>query len=186
MDEFKINNIEKINAINFINISDSKSPQNPSYTIKKIPNNAENSKIKKNTFPKGFSNILKINSRYNNNAVLDEGINPNNKPHFIYDVSDKKSLPFPVNTISLHKPRNKKILAKTEKQNSKSIYSFRRTAEPDFCDFTNFTENYSDANIDSFGNTQIDNCNQNEMMIKSKNILYEKQLAENKKNIIFC
>ena len=180
MDEFKINNIEKINAINFINISDSKSPQNPSYTIKKIPNNAENSKIKKNTFPKGFSNILKINSRYNNNAVLDEGINPNNKPHFIYDVSDKKSLPFPVNTISLHKPRNKKILAKTEKQNSKSIYSFRRTAEPDFCDFTNFTENYSDANIDSFGNTQIDNCNQNEMMIKSKNILYEKQLAENK------
>ena len=180
MDEFKINNIEKINAINFINISDSKSPQNPSYTIKKIPNNAENSKIKKNTFPKGFSNILKINSRYNNNAVLDEGIKPNNKPHFIYDVSDKKSLPFPVNTISLHKPRNKKILAKTEKQNSKSIYSFRRTAEPDFCDFTNFTENYSDANIDSFGNTQIDNCNQNEMMIKSKNILYEKQLAENK------
>ena len=166
MDEFKINNIEKINTINFINYSDIKSSQKPSYTIKKIPNidysnpsnNAENSKIKKKNSQKGLSNKLSINSRYNNNdnnnAMLDEGIAQNNKPHYIYNASKKINLPFPINTISFNKPRNKNILTTTEKQNSKSKYSFRKTVEPEY---TNFTFNYSDANIDRSNNTQSNN-----------------------------
>ena len=174
MDEYNINNFQKINAINFININEDKStrPTNPFYKKNQIQylnpmNKLEHSqKIEKGKYSQ--RNFSKITPKKSQN--ISEAKQNSNK-YYQSDVehisSNANNSPFPLASVSLYQPRAINII-----NNNKKAKSIRKIIKPNNNDVYN-------NNTYDFEYNFIDNS-KNEMKLKNKNILYEKQIHEAK------
>ena len=193
MDEYYINNMEKLNPINYMNIDGNNSPKKSYYKIKKIQkldytnplNNSNNLGQKVTISQRNLSKVTSLNPNHITHVITNEKIMSYKNNEYTHNIVDN-SISYPIPSNSLYQPRTKNTMIKTEKKNSKPNFSKRKIF--DINNNYNSSYNYSYINTDSHDNTGNNNTNynQNEMILKDKNIFYEKQINDfkNKNNAL--
>ena len=171
MDEYNINNIQKINSINFININEDQSlrANNPYIKINHLDYiNPLN--ISDKPYTKSIRKISTLNKK-NIKIASDRIYNTYKKivPK-IHDINYNDS-PNPLSSISLYHPRTKSLHNKTEIKNNKSNLMLRKNIEQ-FNDFNNNTYEYSFENNEKmkFNSNNL----QNNLILKNQNLIQNK------------
>ena len=172
MDEYNINNIQKINSINFININEDQSlrANNPYIKINHLdyinPLNISDKPYLKNIPKKSTLNKTKLNITSERIYNTYKKIVPK-----IHDINYNDS-PNPISSISLYHPRTKSLHNKTEIKNNKSNLMLRKNIEQ-FNDFNNNTYENSFENNEKmkFNSNNL----QNNLILKNQiqNKFYE-------------
>ena len=176
MEEYNINNIQKINSINFINITEdklSKSKMSQCKT-KQIdfvnPISGNSMSNQKGKYSQRNLSKIKPNIKFLNTVGNDA--NKYQKMNNIYNNINENKLPMPLSSASTYQPTIKKLNNRTEIKNGKYSFPNRRIIEPMNNNYNNNTyNNVYDNNYDY----------SNESILKNKHILYEKQINELKR-----
>ncbi len=189
MDEYNINNIQKINAINFINISDDKissSSKKPFYKMKKIEylnslnNNIDNPySNKKGYSQRNFAKIPSPKKTYNNTMESVDN-SYNQKPDIIFDDFYDNQLP--MSSVPLYQPHNNSVQLTNAK--NRTNYS-QRKSKPNNENY-NIKSNYlfylnNNNNYTSYNNSNNEYPKKEGMKGINKNPLAEKQINEIKR-----
>jgi hypothetical protein len=189
MDEYNLNNSQKINSINFINITDEKKPssnKNPFNKLKQNEyfnllnnNNLENSYLfrKSKHSQRNFHSFLTSNKKYIN--TID---NVNNTYYIKSDNvhNNSNDIPIPKSSVPLYRPQNNSGHLVNFKNNN---YSQRKPRNND--EYNNIKSNYmiylnNNSNFINNNNYNSDYLEKDDMMPINNNTLYNKQINEYK------
>ena len=183
MDEYNINNIQKINSINFINISDDKMPsraQKPFYKLKQIEylnpiKHLENSyTIQKGEYSqRNLSKITPLNKKYITGTDNIQN-SPYSKPDIVYNDFDGNNLP--VSSVSLYKPHKNLSVQKKYK-----TYSSHQKINPHLNNNYNNNFNISNNYLNNFNTFSNDYLKNEDINQRNNNMLYENKINEYKK-----
>ena len=162
MDEYNINNIQKINSINFINISEDKMPsrsQKPFYKLKHMEylnpiNNLENSyTLQKGKYSqRNLSKKTPLNKKY---IIGTDNIqnSPYSKPDIVFNDLNDNNLP--VSSVSLYKPQ-KNLSVQQKYQTNRLNYSHQKI-NPPLDNIYNNNFNISNNYLNNFNNNTFSN-----------------------------
>jgi len=193
MDEYNINNIQRINSINFINISDDKVPsrsQKPFYKLKQIEylnpiKNFENSYAhQKGKYSQRYlSKSNQLNKKYI--IGMDNIQNSHySKPDIVLNDLNDNNLP--VSSVSLYNPQ-KNLNIKIKYQTNKLNYSNQKINPPLNSDYNNNNFIMNNNYLNNFSNNTLNNNNSNdypkneELNQRNNSMLYENKINEYKK-----
>ena len=192
MDEYNINNIQKINSINFINISEDKMPsrsQKPFYKLKHMEylnpiNNLENSyTLQKGKYSqRNLSKKTPLNKKY---IIGTDNIqnSPYSKPDIVFNDLNDNNLP--VSSVSLYKPQ-KNLSVQQKYQTNRLNYSHQKI-NPSLDNIYNNNFNISNNYLNNFNNNTFSNNSSSdypkneELNQRNNNMLYENKINEYKK-----
>ena len=175
MEEYNINNIHKINSINFINITEDKlsKSKRPQYKVNQLENFKSKNIVEKTTpITKGKGqqysqrNALKnpLNSRLLNTTGNDDNeLNYQDMNNIYIDINQKNMpLPIPITSISMLKPKIKTANNRTASKKIKTNnYVNRKIIEPISNNYNNNTYNNGYNNNNYNNNTNNYNNNNN-------------------------
>ena len=194
MEEYNINNIQKINSINFVNIGDNKIPlrsKSPLYNLEQLDYQLKDSSI--GVIQNKDRNLMKLNYQYNNsyNKIGDHSsyknaemgfkkIKQNKIPHSSYINHTKALNKLKNESFEFKNKIYNKIYKKDLVDNNAQYYQQSMLNSFNNKSFNSqpFTKNKKGVYNTSLSYQKNDIDSNNDMALKNKNIYYTKQINE--------